>query len=290
MSGSGANQAEHIPGQNLTALLRHARASLLVSLAVLTAGAWGLTLYQALTMDAPTDMAGLGNRPSAMDGMAMTGMPAAGLSIMGAAAFVVVWTVMMAAMMLPAAAPMILTFAQAQARRERAELVPTWVFVAGYLLIWLAAGLVVYPIVQLGHAMASRPVGMGSAGWAPLVLGSTLILAGLYQFTPLKRLCLRHCRSPLAFVALHWREGRAGALRMGAQHGLYCLGCCWALFAILVATGVMNLAWMLLLTLLVFAEKVLSLGQRLSIVIGLALVAGGVFVASGVLPMAWIAA
>ncbi|WP_262265765.1 DUF2182 domain-containing protein [Microvirga yunnanensis] len=236
-------------------------------------------------MSAPAGMADAGNQPSAnMDGMVMAGTPAAGLSVGGAAAFIIAWTVMMAAMMLPAAAPMILTFAQAQARRDRAILVPTWIFIAGYLLVWLAAGLVVYPFVQWGHDMASHPASRGD-DWAPLALGGTLIVAGSYQFTPLKRLCLRHCRSPLAFVTLHWREGQGGALRMGAQHGLYCLGCCWALFGILVAAGVMNLAWMLLLTLLVFAEKVLPLGQRLSTIIGLALVAGGVAAASGGVPI-----
>jgi predicted metal-binding membrane protein len=241
-------------------------------------------------MGAADDMADLGSRPSTgMDGMAMAGMPAAGLSVMGAAIFVIVWTVMMAAMMLPAAAPMILIYAQAQARRNRAVFVPTWVFVAGYLLVWLVAGLVVYPLVQWGHDMAFHPVVRGVADWAPLALGGTLIIAGLYQFTPLKRLCLRHCRSPLAFMALHWREGRGGAFRMGIQHGLYCLGCCWALFGILVAAGVMNLAWMLLLTLLVFAEKVLPLGRRLSPIIGLALVVVGSAVAGGAVPAAWMA-
>jgi predicted metal-binding membrane protein len=143
LAGQGANHTERFPDQGTIGLLRHARLSLLVSLAALTTGAWGLTLYQALTMD----------MPAGMDGMAMAGMPAAGLSVTGAAIFVAVWTVMMAAMMLPAAAPMILTFAQAQAqaRRDRAILVPTWVFIAGYLLVWLVAGWVVYPVVQWGH-------------------------------------------------------------------------------------------------------------------------------------------
>lgn len=291
MSGQGANQVEPIPVQSPLALLGHARLSLLISLVVLTTGAWGLTLYQVLTMDTPVGMADMGSSPSTgMGGTAMVGMPAAGFSIVGVAAFVLVWTVMMAAMMVPAAAPMILTFAQAQARRDRAVIVPTWIFVTGYGLVWLVAGLFVYPFVQWGHDTASHPIVIGSSSAASLALGGTLIVAGLYQFTPLKRLCLRHCRSPLAFVALHWREGRGGALRMGVQHGLYCLGCCWALFGILVAAGVMSLAWMLLLTLLVFAEKVLPLGQRLSTVIGLALVAGGLTVAGGALPMSWMAA
>ncbi|WP_262273225.1 DUF2182 domain-containing protein [Microvirga yunnanensis] len=291
MAGQGANRTKRFPGESTIGLLRHARLSLLVSLVVLTIGAWGLTLYQALTVERPTSVAVLGSPPSGgMDGMTMAGMPAAGLSVTGAAIFVAVWTVMMAAMMLPAAAPMILTFAQAQARRDRAVLVPTWIFVAGYGLVWLLAGWVVYPVVQWGHDMASSPVATGSFNWAPLALGGTLIVAGLYQLTPLKRLCLSHCRSPLAFVALHWREGRGGALRMGVLHGLYCLGCCWALFGILVAAGVMNLAWMLLLTLLVFAEKVLPWGWRLSPIIGVALVAGGLTVAGGILPVSWMAA
>lgn len=94
--------------------------------------------------------------------------------------------------------------------------------------------------------------------WVPLALGATLGVAGLYQFTTLKHICLSRCRSPLAFVAQHWRHGRVGALKMGLRHGLYCFGCCWTLFAVLVATGVMSVAWVLLLTLLVFVEKLHS--------------------------------
>jgi predicted metal-binding membrane protein len=119
------------------------------------------------------------------------------------------------------------------------------------------------------------------ARWAPLALGATLVTAGLYQFTPMKRICLTRCRSPFTFVALSWRDGRLGALRMGLQHGAYCLGCCWALFAVLVAAGVMSLAWMLLLAALVFVEKVLPDGPCAASVIGLALVALGLVLASG---------
>src|SRR5690606_18997280 len=108
-----------------------------------------------------------------------------------------------------------------------------------------------------------------------LVLGAILLAAGLYQFTPLKRVCLRHCRSPLAFFAQHWRDGRVGALRLGILHGAYCLGCCWALFAVLVAVGVMSIGWMLLLTLVVFVEKVLPRGERIAAFFGVALVALG---------------
>jgi predicted metal-binding membrane protein len=187
--------------------------------------------------------------------------------------------VMMAAMMLPSAAPMILTFASAQARRDRVAVVPTWIFVAGYLFVWSAVGAVVYVLVQFG-AEASRYLGsVDRATWGPLVLGTTLVAAGLYQFTPLKRVCLRHCRSPLAFVALHWRDGPLGAVQMGIWHGAYCLGCCWALFAILVVAGIMSLAWMLLLTLVVFAEKVFPHGRPVSATIGFALIGLGLVVA-----------
>lgn len=166
--------------------------------------------------------------------------------------------------------------------------VPTWIFTAGYLLIWLSAGLIVYVLIQAGSAIATGMTSTDRNVWAPLALGGTLAGAGLYQFTGLKRMCLSHCRSPLAFVAQHWREGRTGALRMGIRHGLYCLGCCWALFAVLVAAGVMSLAWMLLLTLAVLVEKLLPLGQRASAAIGMVLIAFGGMVAYGGFPMPWI--
>jgi predicted metal-binding membrane protein len=224
-----------------------------------------------------------------MAGMAMGGMAAAGWSLEGAATFVAVWTVMMAAMMLPAAAPMILIFASAQARRARDVAVPTWVFVAGYILVWMAVGVLVYVLVQTGSEMAARLSPADRAGWAPPALGALLIAAGLYQFTPLKRVCLSHCRSPFAFVAQHWRDGQLGALRMGLRHGAYCLGCCWALFVVLAATGMMSLAWMLLLTLVVFAEKALPQGRRTSTAVGGTLIGLGLAVASGAVSMPWAA-
>ena len=125
--------------------------------------------------------------------------------------------------------------------------------------------------------------------WAPLALGITVAAAGLYQFTPIKRVCLNHCRSPLAFIAQHWRDGRVGALAMGVRHGIYCFGCCWALFAVLVAAGVMSMAWMLLLTLVVFVEKMLPRGRLAEAVTGIALIAVGIMVASGAIAMPWLA-
>jgi predicted metal-binding membrane protein len=255
---------------------------------VLTGAAWALTLYHTLSMSMPMGIVVRGGMAAeGLGGMAMGGMSGAGWSLGGAGVFVAVWTVMMAAMMLPAAAPMIVIFASAQARRERDIAIPTWIFTSGYILVWLAAGLLVYILVQIGSDIAARLTSADRVSWAPVALGATLVAAGLYQFTPFKRICLTHCRSPFAFVAQHWRDGRAGALRMGLRHGAYCLGCCWALFAVMVAAGVMSLAWMLLLTLVVFVEKVLPHGRRASAVIGVALVALGLAIASGAASMPW---
>ena len=264
--------------------------SLLVSLVVLTGAAWALTIYQAVSMDMPMGIAVRGGMAAdGMAGMAMSGIAATGWSFAGAAVFVAVWTVMMIAMMLPAAASMIFMFASAQARREPEVAVPTWIFVAGYLLVWAAAGLVTYLLVQIGSDLATALAPPVRSRWAPLALGATVAAAGLYQFTPIKRVCLTHCRSPLAFIALHWREGRLGALRMGLRHGAYCFGCCWALFAVLVAAGVMSMAWMLLLALVVFVEKMLPQGPRAGAATGVALIAVGIAVASGAIAMPWLA-
>jgi predicted metal-binding membrane protein len=290
LSKADPDAGDRLPWRRPSSLLGRAPLSLLASLVVLTGAAWALTLYQTFSMSMPMGIVVRGGMTGeGMGGMAMAGMSASSWSLGGATVFVAVWTVMMAAMMLPAAALMILIFASAQARRERDAAVPTWIFTAGYILVWLAAGLLVYVLVQIGSDIATRLASADRASWAPLALGATLVVAGLYQFTPVKRVCLTHCRSPFAFVALHWRDGRAGALRMGLLHGAYCLGCCWALFAVMVAAGVMSLAWMLLLTLVVFIEKVLPQGQRASPMIGVALIILGLMVASGAVSMPWIA-
>jgi predicted metal-binding membrane protein len=267
-----------------------ARLALLASLVLLTGAAWWLTIHHAVNMSMPMGVAVRGGMASeGMAGMAMGGMTAmTGWSLGGAFLFVAVWTVMMAAMMLPAAAPMIVIFASAQARRQRQVAVPTWIFVAGYMIVWSAAGILVYVLVQLGSDLATMLAPAERSKWAPLALGSILVVAGLYQFTPLKAVCLSHCRSPLAFVAQHWRPGRVGALAMGVRHGAYCFGCCWALFAVMGAAGMMSLAWMLLLTLIIFVEKVLPQGPRAGAAFGVALVLLGIVVAIGALPMPWL--
>jgi predicted metal-binding membrane protein len=290
--------------------LERGQLAVLIVLVVLTVAAWALTISQAQTMDmpmgvmvrgetpasdAPTAMDDMGSMETgAMDeaaGMASTGMAGSSWSVGGLATFVLAWAVMMAAMMFPAAAPMVLLFRTVATQRQASgnTFVPTWMFVAGYLLVWTAVGVITWVVVQGLSDLVGRLDAPARATWGPLALGAVLIGAGIYQLTPLKRLCLDHCRSPFAFVMQHWREGYGGALRMGMVHSLYCMGCCWALFAVLVAAGVMSLGWMLLLTLVVFAEKVLPGGQRTSRVVGVAFLILGVVVAGGVLRFPWMA-
>jgi predicted metal-binding membrane protein len=177
---------------------------------------------------------------------------------MAAPAFLAMWAAMMAAMMFPTASPMILAFHRIQSgKRERGEaFVSTWIFVAGYIAIWAAAGIVAYSGALTAEMLA---VWLGlSAENAARIGGGLLIAAGIYQLTPLKNLCLSKCRSPIGFIMTAWREGRWGALRMGAVHGATCIGCCWLLMAILFPLGIMNLATMALVTLVIFAEKALA--------------------------------
>jgi predicted metal-binding membrane protein len=201
------------------------------------------------------------------------------VSLADLVAFVLAWLVMMAAMMLPSALPMVLLYrgmAQGHAARGQA-FVPTWVFVLGYLLVWAGFGVLVYLASQLvALALASS---MTLAAAAPYGAAAVLLAAGAYQFTPLKRACLRACQSPLAFLLGHWKPGPGGALRTGVEHGLYCCGCCWGLMAVLVVAGAMGLAWVVLIALAVFVEKLLPRGQWAPRMIGVLLLALGVLVA-----------
>ena len=187
------------------------------------------------------------------------GMPMASSTMgLSAPAFLAMWVVMMVAMMFPPAAPMIMTFNRIQSgRRERGEgFVSTWLFVGGYLLIWSLAGVAAYLGALAAEAIAAR--WELSAAACARIAGVLLVAAGIYQLTPLKKICLSKCRSPIGFILSSWRDGARGALRMGLVHGLYCLGCCWLLFLILFPLGIMNIAAMALLTLVVFAEKSLA--------------------------------
>jgi predicted metal-binding membrane protein len=195
---------------------------------------------------------------------------------MGALLWLAIWVAMMIAIMFPTAAPMILVFGQVHAGRRQREqsFIPTWVFVSAYLLVWALTGVLAYGAAVLAERVAGQsPWVMANAG---RLGGLVLIAAGLYQLSPLKQVCLAKCRSPLAFVMTSWREGYPGTFRMGVEHGVYCLGCCWLLFVILFPLGMLNIAALAVLTFLIFAEKSLPLGQRARQVVALGLVAYGV--------------
>ncbi len=212
----------------------------------------------------------------------MQGMDAGpGTDLGGLGWYLGVWVTMMAAMMLPSVAPMVLIFARVSRerhRRAKATFVPTWIFVTGYLAAWTGYGFVAYGIFRLVTAFDSGVFAWDRAG--PYFAGGAIAAAGIYQLTQLKEFCLRHCRGPLHFVFHGWREGRIGALRMGVEHGLFCVGCCWGLMVILFALGVMSLFWMAVVAGIIFAEKVLPYGLRLSRVFAVAFVAFGVWVAA----------
>ena len=192
----------------------------------------------------------------------------------------VMWAVMMFAMMLPSVTPTVMIYERVRAKRAEAgrPFVPTGGFVAGYLLVWVGFSLVATALNWWLHTSGELSSMMGRV--APMIGGILLVVAGLFQWTPLKNACLEHCRSPMGFLMTHWREGGIGALRMGLHHGAYCLGCCWMLMALLFVLGVMNLPWVAALTIVVLAEKVLPAGLYLSRALGIGLIAWGIWLIS----------
>jgi predicted metal-binding membrane protein len=202
----------------------------------------------------------------------MRGMDAGPGTDLGALGwFVGVWVTMMAAMMLPSTVPTALMFARI--RRDAG----TWVFILGYLLVWTGYGLAAYAVYR--GIRASGPSFLAWDDYGPWVAGGALAAAGLYQLTPLKRACLRHCRSPLHFL-LQGRPGRLGAVRLGVAHAGYCVGCCTGLMLVLFALGVMSLLWMALLAGAILAEKTLPGGESFARLLAVALVALGIWVAA----------
>ncbi|MBA1146610.1 DUF2182 domain-containing protein [Ectothiorhodospiraceae bacterium WFHF3C12] len=212
-----------------------------------------------------------------MDGsMAIPGATGWGLDMLMASA--AMWAVMMVAMMLPSASPMILTYARVRQQRDAhgGTTVPTWVFVAGYLGVWVGFG-VLAAVAQWGlHQSALLSSAMGKVG--PLLAGGLLVTAGAFQFSGLKEACMTRCRTPLSFLMTEWRDGTYGALVMGVRHGAFCTGCCWALMLLMFVGGIMSLAWMAALTLYFLAEKLLPRPELVGRVTGAGLVAGGLVV------------
>lgn len=239
----------------------------------LVALAWGYTLagagmgMNAFEMTAMTPLPGQPSMP-----MALPQWDAA-----YAITLFAMWLVMMIAMMLPSALPLILVYAQVQrkaAATPRSAAQATALFVAAYLLVWAGFSLAA-TLAQWLLASTDMLSPMLTAS-TPALAATLLIAAGLYQLTPLKHSCLSNCRSTMNFIATHWRPGKAGALRMGIVHGAQCLGCCWALMALLFVGGVMNLYWIAGLAVFVLIEKTLPRGHAIGYASGIALLAWGV--------------
>lgn len=227
-------------------------------LAALAMCAWFLTAIRVSDM------------PGMVSGLAQVGGEAT--FDMAAPVFMAMWVTMMVAMMFPTIAPIVLLHRLVM-RRAKAGTAPTVAFVAGYLCVWAVVGL-----VPLAVLIATRHV-TADASWIYRVAGVVLVSAGLYQFTQWKQACLRTCRSPLTFLATHdFGVGLSGTLRAGASHGAYCLGCCWALMAVLFSVGLMNLGWMAALSVVFLAEKNWARAPTLVKVIGAACIALGIAV------------
>jgi predicted metal-binding membrane protein len=186
------------------------------------------------------------------------------------------WAVMMVAMMLPSTGPMVIAYARIASARGGRPTVRAWLFALGYMAIWTlfsaAVTVIQFGLVQwslLSNALVTTPI----------VSAAILVVAGVYQLTQLKETCLGRCQSPIGFFMTHWREGAAGAFRMGLLHGLFCVGCCWMLMALLFVTGVMNLAWVAAITAFVLLEKATPWGRAIANVSGVALIAGALVIA-----------
>jgi predicted metal-binding membrane protein len=186
--------------------------------------------------------------------------------------FLGIWATMMAAMMLPATAPVVALFARTSSAARTAS------FVAGYLAVWVAYGLVAYGLYRV--VAAADPAFLAWDDGGRYVAGGAVVAAGLYQLTPLKAVCLKHCRSPMHVLLARWRPGSNGAAAMGAEHGVWCAGCCWALMVVLFAVGVMSLFWMAVIAAVILAEKALPHGERVTKVLGVGLVALGIWIAA----------
>ncbi|HWT98840.1 MAG TPA: DUF2182 domain-containing protein [Terriglobales bacterium] len=262
----------------LEAVLRRDRGIVVASLAGVTVLAW---IYLVVLAETMASMAG----PSFWQSFMLL-MPMGRWGVLEYALGFAMWTLMMVGMMIPSAAPMIMLYAKVARRTPSASTSPgstalacTAAFAAGYLLIWGVFSLVAAAVQGMLVDLALVTTTMTSA--SSVLAGAVFIIAGCYQWMPLKRACLSRCSSPIWFLSQHWRPGRAGALRMGIAHGIYCVGCCWALMIVLFAVGIMNLAWVAAIAAFVLVEKTARLGiwgQRIS---GILLVALGVLTLSG---------
>ena len=252
----------------LEVTLRRDKYVALAGLLAITIIAWAYLVYLGQGMQDMGDM---------VDMAASGGRMGMGWSAWDVALTLVMWVVMMVAMMVPSATPMILAFTGINRRRQQQEtpFVPTSVFLSGYLAVWVGFS-VAATVAQLFLSLTFllSPM-MASAN--PAFGAILLFAAGAFQLSPLKSACLRHCRTPMSFITNDWRDGHRGALLMGLHHGAYCLGCCWALMGLLFLLGVMNLVWIAVLAAFVLVEKVVPGGIWVGRLAGLGLLAWGVW-------------
>jgi predicted metal-binding membrane protein len=258
---------------NVEALLRRDRSIVLAGLLAIIALAWWWLLDGAGTGMNVLNMTTWQFPPPARPSMVQSWSPEY------AVVMLFMWWIMMIAMMTPSAAPMILLYARAHRHEHKlgkieGSVAPTFSFLSGYLSAWLA-----FSLLATGLQWALEKAGLihTMLMWSldPVFAATLLIAAGLYQLSPLKDVCLQHCRTPARFLAENYQPGTAGAFRMGLKHGLYCLGCCWFLMALLFAGGIMNLVWIAGLTILVLIEKVAPFGHAIARVSGVAMIAWG---------------
>ena len=263
----------------LERLIENERRILAAALAIASLFAWGYLLAGAGTGMSPAAMSTWQFPPKAA-----TLFGPAAWSPAYAMAMIVMWFVMMIAMMLPSAAPMMMIYARVFRQGQRHGQIagegapPVAAFAGGYLVCWLGFSVLA---TALQYALEHAGLVDGMWMWAlnRYLTAGLLIGAGLYQLSPLKTVCLSHCRSPAAYLAGKWRAGPGGAFRLGIEHGAYCLGCCWVLMLLLFAGGVMNLVWIAGLTILVLLEKLAPFGARLRVPIAVLLIAGGLGIA-----------
>lgn len=256
-------------------VLRRDRIIVVAALGTLTALAWAYTLWSSHAMEI-----GVMSMPES-SGMSMDMNAALGPAFepWSGIDFVVVfvmWTVMMVGMMTPSAAPMILVYARVgrQAASQGKPFAATGFFVAGYLLAWTAFSLVA-TVGQWGLERAALLTHLMTPA-SDVFGGGVLIVAGVFQWMPLKDACLKHCQSPFSFIMQHgFRRDASGSLTLGFRHGIYCVGCCWALMALLFVGGVMNIVWIAGLTVFVLLEKIVPLGRVVSRIVGTSLLAWG---------------
>jgi predicted metal-binding membrane protein len=258
-------EAARLPGRRSSARPERGQLLLVGALLVLAAVSWLVTNER---------MGGMDSTP--------------GMDLGGLGFYTTIWVVMMAAMMFPSVAPTVLTYERLRedhrAKGRGAAPDATAFFVAGYLIVWGAVGVGAYGLVELGRALSPGWLAWDEAGrW---ITGGVIVAAALYQVTPAKEACLVKCRSPFMFLAERWRHGRLGALRLGAAHGAWCVGCCWALMAALFAVGLMSLGWMAVIAAFIAGEKLLPWPRvaRHGVAVALLVLGLGVALAPGNVP------